>query len=166
MRHLRFAPSTLLTLSRFATAPLLLLAWRRERWGLAGALFAALVLSDIADGWVARSLAVESAWGRVLDVCADVFAAIFLLVGLAIVGMIPAWTPVGPLVAALGFVAIRVGGRLTYDPVGKHYGAGLFVAIGLLLLPISREGRVAVAAIVAVASGIVLAGRWRYRVRN
>ncbi len=61
----------LLSLFRLASMPaLLVLAWTGRDYGFV-ALLAAMLLSDVLDGWLARHLGVESELGARLDSCGD-----------------------------------------------------------------------------------------------
>jgi phosphatidylglycerophosphate synthase len=133
---------------------------------LSGGLFAALVLSDALDGRVARRLGAATRWGGRLDVIADIFSVFLLLSGLAAMGECPWWTPLPPVATTVGFVAIPVGERLGFDPIGKHFGAVLFVAIGIVLFANSVAVGLGTSVAIALLSAVVLGSRWKHGLRT
>ncbi|HXZ85905.1 MAG TPA: CDP-diacylglycerol--glycerol-3-phosphate 3-phosphatidyltransferase [Myxococcota bacterium] len=91
-----------ITLARIALTPFLFaLPWHHGRWwsALIGIAFLVVSLTDILDGYVARSYGQETRIGKLLDPLADkllVMTALFMLVA---VGRIPSWAL--PLVVAI-----------------------------------------------------------------
>jgi CDP-diacylglycerol--glycerol-3-phosphate 3-phosphatidyltransferase len=83
-----------LSLSRIAAAPILyLLVVRPGRYGYFAALllFAAASFTDTLDGRIARGRGLVSPLGVFLDTTADKILVAVLLVGLAVVGLVPGW---------------------------------------------------------------------------
>lgn len=121
-------PPSLLTGARFAAAPILLVggasAWRLP-------IFAFAFATDLLDGIVARRFSSVTSLGSKLDAFAD-----FLLVA-AVSYALMGEGLFSPLFVALmvfafaQFVAAKP--RASSDPLGKHIGTVLFVALGVVL---------------------------------
>ncbi len=84
----------LLTTFRVVIIPIFISLVLYERFGLALALFFAAAISDILDGFFARSLKQRSRVGALIDPIADklLLSASFITIGLA--GLIPVWVVV------------------------------------------------------------------------
>lgn len=149
----RLIPS-LLSALRAAAAPLLGYAILQDRWGWAVAAFAFACLTDAADGYLARRFRAVSSVGAYLDVTADFLVALAGFAAFARRGVYPAWTLLLMIIMFAQFLVTSGGGRPVYDPVGKYYGAFLFVAIGATLL---LEDFAVHAAVVAGLVGLTLA---------
>ena len=163
----------LVTLTRVAGAPVFVFCCHRAavgtpvgRW-CAGLLFAAIVGSDVLDGWLARQLRCSSVFGRFLDHGADVFFILFALGWFAACGWVTWWLPAA-IAWAFGLYAYdswrrsgesrrqrrllgsrlgHVGGILNYAAVG---GVMAERALGLSLLP-RPLGQAALVAVMGVA---------------
>jgi CDP-diacylglycerol---glycerol-3-phosphate 3-phosphatidyltransferase len=87
-----------LTASRIALAPLFFIAYR---WGeslgsipyvaVLWALFLVIEVSDLLDGFAARSTKTVSDFGKLFDPYADVFARLTYFVCFVLAGLMPAW---------------------------------------------------------------------------
>jgi CDP-diacylglycerol--glycerol-3-phosphate 3-phosphatidyltransferase len=87
-----------ITASRIALAPLFFIAFR---WGeslgpvpyvaILWALFLVIEVSDILDGYAARSTKTVSDFGKLFDPYADVFARLTYFVCFLLSGLMPAW---------------------------------------------------------------------------
>ncbi|MBM4373104.1 MAG: CDP-alcohol phosphatidyltransferase family protein, partial [Deltaproteobacteria bacterium] len=92
----RFLPSNGLTLLRLLAAPLVALA---VAWGPAEplarwtvfVLYTAVALTDVLDGWLARSRNECSVFGRTFDHVTDVALGTFLTLALWWAGLLPDW---------------------------------------------------------------------------
>jgi len=84
----------ILTLARLAAplmiCPLLLLPGAWAAW-LAAILFTMAAVSDWADGWLARRMAAETNWGKILDPIADKMLVLLVLFGLAAAQRLDGW---------------------------------------------------------------------------
>ena len=137
--RLRWLPNAL-TLLRLAALPVLWAALARGRGPAPRAawLFAAIGLTDLADGMLARRLGAQSAFGRVVDPLAD-----RLLVAVGLIGLVRRrrFRPLGPLVllardlaSILGYVALRRRGvDVRVDGAGKASSALVMAATALAL---------------------------------
>jgi CDP-diacylglycerol--glycerol-3-phosphate 3-phosphatidyltransferase len=91
-----------ITLIRIGLSPLLFaLPWYHGRWWSAfiGIAFLAVSLTDILDGYLARSYGLESRLGKLLDPLADKVLMMTAFVMLIAVGRMPFWSL--PLVVAI-----------------------------------------------------------------
>ncbi len=132
-RGLFVAPHVLTGLRLVSAVLLWWLVTRLHLW-TAFACLAFAALTDATDGPLVRRFGVPSRAGAYFDVIAD-FAVIFAaFAAFAAIGVYPAW-----LAALIAFVfaAFLLSSRLTpaiYDPVGRHIGGVLFVAVAATLL--------------------------------
>ena len=122
------------TALRLIAVPIVLALLIRELPTHAIAVYAAMVLSDVLDGWVARRVGGETRFGAYFDALTDMVVLLSLLGYLAWSGVLPVWTPILPAITAAAFLVSsrRTGPR--YDPIGKHYSAVLYVVTGVLLV--------------------------------
>ena len=174
-----FTWPNLVTLTRVVGAPAFVFCCHRAaavgvpvtRWS-AALLFAAIVGSDVLDGWLARRLRCASVVGRFLDHGADIFFILFALGWFAAWGWVAWWLPAA-IAWAFGLYAFdswwrsggcrrqrrllgsrlgHVGGILNYAAVGAAMAEP---ALDLALMP-RPLGQAAFAAVmgVAVVSGL------------
>ncbi|MFP5452009.1 MAG: CDP-alcohol phosphatidyltransferase family protein [Thermoleophilia bacterium] len=138
---LRMVPNAL-TLARLAALPVLLVVLARAPGPTsvtAGLIFGAVAVTDFLDGWLARALRAESAFGRIADPLAD-----RLLVGVGLVGVIlldrmhwaaPVTLITRDVLLIAGFVALaRIGVLMRVDMAGKVSSALTMFATGGCLL--------------------------------
>jgi phosphatidylglycerophosphate synthase len=131
-----------ITALRLALTPAFVAAaWRAAQAGAAwpaAVIFAAVVLSDLADGRVARRLGAATPRGRVLDHCADIAFLLAALVTYVELGRAPWWVPA---TIAASF-AVYVGDSLTRRAAGAaligsragHVGGVLnYALVGVLV---------------------------------
>lgn len=123
-----------LTLLRLLAAPALVVAILVGAYGIASALFAVAVVTDLFDGWVARRFGETSPRGALFDHAVD---AIFVTAGsaaLAWLGALPA--PLPPLIA-IAFVqyALDSGagmrGSLKASALGRCNGIAYYAIVAL-----------------------------------
>jgi cardiolipin synthase len=104
-----------LTLSRVAMVPAFLVFMAAGRARLALVVFLFAILSDLLDGWVARSFHQETRFGAILDPLADILCSFWLFVGMWLGGLLP-WTALA--LAAARTVVLLGGGSLLYVTLG------------------------------------------------
>ncbi len=133
--------ANMITLTRLGLAPIHALAILGGSWGLAFACFWLAVLTDLADGRVARMRGEASPLGGLLDHSTD---ALFVSLGLAAVACGPgSVTALLPGLVALAFLQYTldsralVGRPLRASLLGRYNGIAYFV---LLSAPVMREG--------------------------
>jgi len=140
--------STQLTLLRMvlavAVAALLLQpGWAAKALSLLA--FVSASLTDWLDGWLARRLKQESSLGALLDPIADKVLVLGTLIGLAWIGLFPAWIVVVILIRDLLVTGARLNAArrsivLPAAREGKHKTVWQMVAlIGGLVLLLLRE---------------------------
>jgi phosphatidylglycerophosphate synthase len=157
-RH-RVVPS-LVTALRLAAIPAIAALWLREMRPAAIGLYGFVVLSDAFDGWLARRLDAVTRFGGFFDAITDIAVILFLLALLSWSGIVPVWVPIAPAVVAGVFLATSSRAAPRYDPIGKYYGAILYVVVGVLLWGVGPAVRTALGVFVPVASAAVLVSRW------
>lgn len=124
-----------LTLLRGLAGPAILVIVLTTGWHqVAFSLFLGAVITDLADGWLARQLGATSALGSILDPVADKFLVDSTWLALALAGWAPWWL-VGPilirdLAVIVGFFSL--GGRL-HRP---HLLGRLMVSVEGVALPV------------------------------
>lgn len=80
-----------ITLGRLLLTPVVIALVADESWRLAFAVFVVAGVSDAVDGWLAKTFALQSELGAVLDPIADKALIVSIYVALAIVGALPRW---------------------------------------------------------------------------
>ena len=117
-----------LTGVRLLCAPLLFFLMAKSDWQGASLCLLVAMITDVADGPLARRLDADSRFGAYFDVWAD-FAIIFVaFAGFAFMGIGPVWLP-GLITLTFGlFVVSSQFTPSIYDPVGRYIGAILFAA--------------------------------------
>ncbi len=153
------------TVARIILTPLFLDLLLANRLLAATGLFVLLGFSDMLDGYLARRLNAETSFGAYLDVAADfllVFSAFFAFV---IKGVYPYWLLLLISAMFLQFV-LSSSSKPTFDPLGKYYGAFLFIAIGLTLMLPDLALTYALLLIILAVTLVSLTSRWLYFLRQ
>jgi phosphatidylglycerophosphate synthase len=108
-------------------------------WAIACALFVLAVITDLADGPLARRFGHASPFGGLFDHGTDALFVITALTALALAGFI---TLILPLLVALAFIQYMfdskalAGAELRTSLVGRNNGIAYFVMVGI---PVVRE---------------------------
>ena len=155
----RAVPS-LVTALRLVAIPAIWILWLREMGPAAIGLYGFVVLSDALDGWLARRFDAVTRFGGFFDAITDIVVILSLLSLLSWRGIVPLWLPAAPAVVAGVFLATSSRAAPRYDPIGKYYGAILYVVVGILLWGIGPVARTAISVVILVASAAVLVSRW------
>ena len=129
---------------RFLLTPLLVWAivWRRV--DLAVVIFALAVITDLADGRIARYRGEVSSFGGVLDHATDAF---FVSLGMAAYAFRGATPGALPLIIALAFIQYALDSRtlagrpLRTSRIGRSNGLAYFGLLGLLVLRDAAQPR-------------------------
>lgn len=177
-----------ITATRIALVPVALIAAETCRAAVAGgasgsgarcmaiSVFLAIGASDVADGWLARRLGLETRLGALLDAVADKLAQVSLVVFLAMRAE-PAFTPLplwlAPLVVLRellllgGWLVLRrrlEAPRVVHRLHGKLTSAVMFALILAALLEVPRAWVAAGAPVVALgalaSAGLYLRDGW------
>ncbi len=126
--------ANLLTALRLATIGPCAWAISTGAWGLAGALFALAVLTDLLDGPVARHLNHASSLGGLLDHATDALFVSACLAALAAVGQMNVLLPALVLLAFLQYMldsSALAGASLRTSRLGRYNGIAYFVLVGI-----------------------------------
>jgi len=136
--RLRHLPNVISTLRLLAVPVLAWLAWQHERPAFAWLLVAALV-SDIADGLIARACGFTSRLGALLDSTADALLLLTAVCGALVFYPAVVWSHWPAAALLLGFwlfeaaAALLRYGRLssfhTYLSKAAGYGMGIFIGV-------------------------------------
>ena len=131
--------ANLLTASRLIAIPPSIWAILDGHWGIAGALFTLAVITDFADGPIARSRGEATPLGGLFDHATDATFVSGNLAALAFLGMINPWLPG---LVALAFIQYMLDSRalagavLKTSLIGRYNGIAYFVMLGI---PVMRE---------------------------
>ena len=131
--HLLFIPSAITSI-RLCIFPFLLFSYVNGFTLITDTFFLIVLLSDFADGYVARKLHVPSGLGAVFDASVDFLFIGGMFLEFTSIGMYPQW--VFPLTVFMftQFAITSLVFRRVFDPLGKYYGSLLYGAIGLTIL--------------------------------
>jgi phosphatidylglycerophosphate synthase len=86
---------------------------------------------DFFDGWVARRFHSETSFGAIFDAFADFILVITMSCFLIQMNRIASWFIGLIIVAFIRFILVKP--KPESDPLGKHIGTILFIALGLIL---------------------------------
>ena len=107
---LKHIPNTL-TIIRFLLIPVILIGLFTNHYFIAFALVAISVITDVADGFIARKFDLVSNFGKLMDPLADKLTQISVITALVILHFIPLWIL---LVVAIKECAMIVGASFLY----------------------------------------------------
>ena len=141
MQFKRHIPNSLSAL-RIALTPVLVFGILESISALTLSVFVVILLSDFADGAVARALSVCSKSGAVFDVIADLIYIISALVALNAIGTAPVWFTVIVLVKFIEFAVTSAWSKRrqaamdtwVFDHVGRAFALLVMLAPGVLCL--------------------------------
>jgi cardiolipin synthase len=128
-----------LTCFRFAAAPALVVAIRADAAWAATAVFALAVVSDVADGIVARRFDEQSGLGRLIDHAAD---AVFVTAGAAALAYARVLPALLPTLIAASFLQYALDAKIAKasgprpSTLGRWNGIAYYVIVAI---PIVRE---------------------------
>jgi CDP-diacylglycerol--glycerol-3-phosphate 3-phosphatidyltransferase len=146
MARLRWLPNAITT-ARLAALPVLAATVARAPGPTSqrsGWLFGAIGATDLLDGWLARRMKAQSAYGKVVDPLADRMLVAVGLLGLIRLGRMPWPGPAAILVRDMAGMAgfawfTRRGVRLEVDMPGKVASTAVMCGTGLAMLTRSRS---------------------------
>ncbi len=121
-----------------------------------------LAATDVLDGHLARRWGVCSRAGLYLDACADfmaVFSALILFVRCGFLSMIAPILITAVFLFFIFTVHIKTSG---YDPLGKYFGAWLYLVVLCVLVMPDCGLKAAAAPAIYAASALVLVSRTTY----
>ncbi len=140
-----------ITFSRAALTPLLLYFITQSAYTEAIAVFTAICLSDLLDGYAARILRACTRLGASMDVYADVLYILSSLLVLNTLGLAPFWFTMAAAFKFIEFAATsailkRGGGRentWVFDAPGRCSAALIFLSPGVFCLAAAQPGHMA-----------------------
>ena len=118
-----------ITSLRIATTPFVLWSLSTGNSSLFLALFLFSLMSDLADGFVARRLKSTSRKGAYFDAISDFILIIGVFSVFAIQGLYPFWVLAVIVASFTQFMLTSIYRMQIYDPVGKYFGGLLYVII-------------------------------------
>lgn len=122
--------------------------------------------TDLADGYVARKLNVQSTNGIYFDAIVDyIFISGMFLVFIDR-GFYPTWVFFLIGFVFLQFLLTSVFLKQLYDPIGKYYGSLMFGAVGLALLFSGRPFYDSIAFCIVLVTIATLTSRIAYLLRH
>jgi cardiolipin synthase len=136
-----------LTILRIVLIPVFVTLLVYRKLGLALVVFGAAALTDLLDGWVARSRGLSSRLGAFLDPLADKLLLIASFVTLTYLKVLPFWITAvvfsRDLMLIVGALLIHmVGGRIYPRPTWAGKAATFFQILTVLAAMLSRYYRV------------------------
>ncbi len=127
---LAFGAPSFLTSARVVMTSVLFTTLVEGGWGFP--VFALACLTDIFDGALARWLNAESKFGGLFDASADFLLVFSTSVFFVWKGIVSIWFVVLIVAAFAGYVFGK--DAPGHDPLGKHIGTVIFVALGTVLV--------------------------------
>lgn len=148
-----------LSLSRLLLAPATAYAIFHTQWGIAAGLATAAVISDLADGPIARARNEVSAAGSLLDHGSDAIYVSCCLLALAAGGYIPFLLPLLVIASFSQYVldsSALSGQQLRSSRLGRWNGIGYFALLPCLLFPPALFATFLPHALVSVAAWLLI----------
>jgi phosphatidylglycerophosphate synthase len=125
-----------------------------------------LASTDVLDGWLARRWGVCSRAGFYLDACADFVAVLSAFILFMRCGFLTMIAPMLITAVFLYFIFTAHIKTKGYDPLGKYFGAWLYLIVISVLATPDCGLKVAAAPAIYTASVLVLASRTTYLLSN
>jgi phosphatidylglycerophosphate synthase len=127
--HIKAVLPSAITSLRVAALPFVLFSLNNGNTVLFLALFLFSVLTDLADGYIARKLMTTSNAGAYYDTTADfgLIAGIFVVFTLQ--GVYPWWILAIIVVSFALFIITSLSRTHIYDPIGRYWGSLLYATI-------------------------------------
>ncbi|MBI5681037.1 MAG: CDP-alcohol phosphatidyltransferase family protein [Methanobacterium sp.] len=98
------------------------------------AVFLVAILTDVFDGYFARKFDLSSSAGAYFDIIADFILVLIAFTAFILHGIYPYWLLILISLVFLQFIVTSKYKLLIYDPIGKYYGAFLFLMILITLI--------------------------------
>lgn len=125
---------SIITIFRILLAPILFYTILNDLFGYSLVIFVAALISDAADGYLARKFSSTSSIGAYLDITADFILVLAGFTAFVLNGVYPFWVLIIIVLMFLQFLITSKFQILIYDPVGKYYGLFLFFIIFVNIL--------------------------------
>ena len=164
-KSLLYLPSAVTSL-RIVALPLLTFSLSAGQTFLGSLCFLLALVSDLADGYLARRFSVSSKFGAKFDVTVDFVFITGVFLYFVLHGLYPIWI-LGLIVFMFAqFIVTSLLSKVLYDPLGKYYGGFLYGAIGLTILPFGTALTSVIALLLAGITSISLISRLIYLVHR
>jgi phosphatidylglycerophosphate synthase len=171
-RNLRILVPNVISALRILAIPFIFICLLHDRNVSALVIFITAGMSDVLDGYLARKLHARSSFGAYLDATADFSLILSVYVFFCVSGTVHLFIVLLIVFMFAQFIVTSRAGTLVYDPVGKRFGAVLFVSIASMMLypqkpvPCVSCYLVALTAAVSLSTrAVFLSGRWMRRQR-
>jgi phosphatidylglycerophosphate synthase len=149
-----------ITCLRVLVVPLMYNAVIHEKITLAFSLLIFACLTDLLDGYIARRMESTSSFGAYFDVMADFLFIFTSFTAFIQKGIYPGWV-LFVFAGMFGQFLLTSKWRiLTYDSIGRYYGAILFVIVGLTLLFVDFAFQYVMLTSIVLLSMISVVSRW------
>jgi CDP-diacylglycerol---glycerol-3-phosphate 3-phosphatidyltransferase len=125
---------SIFTASRLVMAFIFFYLFINNQVFLSTIIFAGAIATDTFDGYLARKLDATSRFGAFLDTIVDFILVLVSFLAFVLFDIYPFWILVVILLMFLQFIITSRLESPVYDPVGKYYGAFLFLVILLTLI--------------------------------
>jgi phosphatidylglycerophosphate synthase len=156
----RNSSASAITSLRVLITPLMFYAVIHERITLAIGWWILACLTDFLDGYVARKMESTSNFGAYFDVVADFFFIFSSFSAFVRQGIYPVWILIILAGVFAQFMLTSKVRKLIYDPIGKYFGAILFVMVGLTLLFVDFAFQDAMLTAIVLLAIISVTSRW------
>ncbi len=127
----QFIIPQIITTIRLLCAPLLFYAIKEEWKTFAFVLLFLIIITDLIDGQLARKYNVSTTFGGFYDATADFTVIMFAFSGFILKNIYPYWLLFLFILFFIFFIISSKVKKFVYDPIGKYYGAILFITIGV-----------------------------------
>lgn len=159
-KNVRKSFASAITCLRILVVPLMYNAVIHEKLTFAFSLWIFACLTDLLDGYTARRMESSSNFGAYFDVMADFLFIFTSFTAFIQKGIYPGWI-LFVFAGMFGqFILTSKWRSLTYDPIGKYYGAILFMIVGLTLLFVDFAFQYAMLTSIVLLSIISVVSRW------
>lgn len=119
---------------RIILAPLFLITFLENNLSLSIFIYSFAVITDAIDGYLARILDSSTSLGAYIDIIADLILILTGFVAFILNGIYPYWVLILIIIMFLQFIITSRFKVPVYDPIGKYYGAFLFLVIFITLI--------------------------------
>ena len=109
---------------------------------IVASLFLFVIISDFADGYMARKIGIPTKFGAKFDVSVDFLLIFGIFLYYIVANVYPLWVLLLIITMFAQFMVTSTVLKIMFDPIGKYYGSLLYGAIGLTILfpePFARE---------------------------
>lgn len=125
---------SIITIFRIVLAPILFYTLLNDLFSYSLIIFVTALISDAADGYLARKYNSTSSVGAYLDITADFILVLAGFTAFVLNGVYPFWVLIIIIFMFLQFLITSKFQILIYDPLGKYYGLFLFLIIFINIL--------------------------------